>query len=307
MTGRYYTELVDVLTAAGVRCHVEAVNAGWETRARSSGGFATAPLGVVWHHTASATSPFNDVSYMVHGSDDAPIGNMLLDRDGVVWPIAAGAANTQGKGGPATFSRGTVPVDAGNSQLWGLEVANSGIGEIWPIAQIDAYFAASNALNAMFGNQPMDVLTHHLWAPDRKIDPATADAVSGPWFPRSVTTSGTWDVWDIAEECARRATPTPTPPTPPSEADTMTVVLIIDDAREPFARWRCAGNTKTWVDDGNASAQLTARLEECAGGQPSPVDGFLYRHLVHGDNDVIASYGPIVGPIPLGFDQYGRH
>lgn len=217
MTGIYYAQLVDVLTAAGVACRVEAVNAGWETRARSSGGFAVPPLGVTWHHTASSTSPGNDLAWMIANSDDAPIGNMLLDRDGVVWPIAAGAANTQGKGGPATFSRGTVPVDAGNSQLWGLEVANNGVGEAWPQVQVDAYFAASNALNAMFGNQPGDVITHHQWAPTRKVDPATAAAVAGPWRPASVTTSGTWSLDDIAAECTRRAAIPP-----PDTEDDMT-------------------------------------------------------------------------------------
>ncbi len=207
----YYAQLIDVLTAAGVQCAVHDVNAGWETRARSSGGFAAPPLGVTWHHTASQTSPQNDLNWMIHSSDDAPIGNMLLDRDGIVWPIAAGAANTQGKGGPATFSRGTVPVDAGNSQLWGLEVANNGVGEPWPQVQVDAYFKASNALNALFGNLPSDVITHQVWAPTRKVDPATAAAVEGPWLPAAVTSSGTWALDDIAHECARRAVPHPEP------------------------------------------------------------------------------------------------
>jgi hypothetical protein len=47
-------------------------------------------------------------------------------RDGAVWLIAAGAANTAGKGGPLTLSRGTVPLDSGNSTTWAWEVANGG-------------------------------------------------------------------------------------------------------------------------------------------------------------------------------------
>jgi hypothetical protein len=85
-------------------------------------------------------------------------------------------------------------------------VANNGVGESWPQIQVDAYFAGSNALNARFGNRPDDVFTHHVWAPDRKVDPATAGAVRGPWQPRAVTGAGTWDLDDIRAECNRRAT-----------------------------------------------------------------------------------------------------
>jgi hypothetical protein len=150
MTGIYYPELLDVLRAAGCKVAENATTNGWQTRARSSGGFPAPPLAVWWHHTASSTSPANDLNYMIDGSDDAPVGNVV---------------------------------------------------------QIDAYFAGSNALNAHVGNLPTDVITHQVWAPTRKIDPATAAAVQGPWKPRSCTSSGTWDLDDIRAECNRRATP----------------------------------------------------------------------------------------------------
>ena len=206
MAGIYYVDLLDVLLAAGCAVAESATTAGWQTRARSSGGFPAPPLGVCWHHTASNTSPANDLSWMIDGSDDAPIGNLLIDRDGVCWPIAAGASNCAGKGGPATFSRGTCPVDSGNTRLFNVEVANAGTGQPWPVVQIDAYFRASNALNARFGNLPADVITHQGYAPDRKQDPATAAAVQGPWRPGAVTSSGTWSVDDIRDEAGRRGT-----------------------------------------------------------------------------------------------------
>lgn len=206
MTGLYYVEMLDVLAAAGCSVRENATTDGWQSRARSSGGFPAAPLGVWWHHTASSTSPANDLSWMIDGCDDAPVGNLLLDREGNYWPIAAGASNCAGKGGPWTFSRGTVPLDGGNTRGWQLEVANSGLGELWPSVQVDAYFRGSNALNLYVGNQPTDVITHQAWAPDRKIDPATAAAVQGPWQPGSCTSSGTWSLDDIAAECFRRAT-----------------------------------------------------------------------------------------------------
>ena len=258
----YYDQLADVLTAAGVAVSVSEVNAGWERRARSSGGFSAPPLGVVWHHTASTAAPESDLSWMIHGSDDAPIGNVLLARDGVVWPIAAGAANTQGKGGPVTLSRGTAGVDTGNSTLFAIEAANAGTGEGWPTAQVDAYFATSNALNAMFGNLPTDVITHALGAGDgwtsRKIDPATAYAVAGPWYPAGVTSSGTWLLADIRDECARRAgqtpAPGPNPPDPgqpPSEEDSVMTQFLIrntETGQIVLLGYDGAGVTSTGLD-----------------------------------------------------------
>lgn len=221
MTGIYYADMLDVLRAAGCQVAESAITNGWQTRSRSSGGFPSPPLGAWWHHTASQTSPANDLNYMINGSPDKPVGNLLLDRTGCFWPIAAGASNCAGKGGPWTFSRGTCPADSGNTRGWQLEVANNGVGEAWPQVQVDAYFAGSNALNAHVGNRPDDIITHHAWAPTRKIDPATATAVQGPWGPGSCTSSGTWDLDDIRAECSRRAgsSPGPTPIPPPDGGD----------------------------------------------------------------------------------------
>ena len=218
MGGIFYWTLVDVLQDAGVQCAVNDINEGWENRSRGSGGFDNPPLGVCWHHTASSASVSSDLSYMINGSPDAPIGNMLLARDGVVYPIAAGAANTQGKGGPTQFSRGTVPVDSGNTRMWGIEAQNNGVGQEWPVAQIDAYFKCNEALATLFGNQITDCISHHGYAPSRKIDPATAAAVQGPWRPSSINSSGTWSVDDIRSEAVRRATAT-IPPQPPTTGD----------------------------------------------------------------------------------------
>jgi len=246
----YYVEMLDVLRSAGCRVAESSITDGWQTRARSSGGFPSPPLAVFWHHTASDTEPANDLSWMIDGSDDAPIGNLLLDRDGVFWPIAAGASNCAGKGGPSTFSRGQIPLDSGNTRGFQIEAANNGVGEAWSEAQINAYFAASNALNALVGNQPDDVISHQGWT-DRKIDPATAGAVRGPWRPDSATSSGTWDLDDIRAECRARASwqppppePGPTPPPepgqpgPPIGEDEQSMVVALDQ------------NGTAWVGDG---------------------------------------------------------
>src|SRR5262245_23525648 len=118
MGGLYLTDLAAWLRAAGLSV-VE--YDGWTTRARSSGGFDTGrPWGVMWHHTASNASPQNDADYMCHGSSDRPICNLMITREGEVWVLAAGATNTNGKGGPWTWSKGQVPKDSMNTYCVGM-------------------------------------------------------------------------------------------------------------------------------------------------------------------------------------------
>jgi hypothetical protein len=220
MSGGWLTWLAADLRAAGL--NVQEV-AGWQTRARSSGAFASGrPLGVMWHHTASPASwdGARDANYCATGDPSAPLANVVIDRTGCVWVLAAGATNTNGKGGPLTrWSRGTVPLDSMNTHGFGIEFGNNGVGEPWPQVQLDAGFIVSNVVNARCGNLPSDVCTHNVWAPTRKIDPATAAAVQGPWRPRSTNSSGTWNLDDLAGECTRRASTTPAPLPPPPDHD----------------------------------------------------------------------------------------
>lgn len=214
---RYLTDLADVLRAAG--CHVVEL-AGWQERARSSGGYDDAgPWAVFWHHTASAGNGAQDADYCTFGSDDAPVCNVVVGRDGTVHVCAAGATNTNGKGGPHQLPDGrTLPVDGANSRVFGMELSNDGVGMDYPAPMMAAAFAVSTAVAAAYGIDPTNVVTHQVWAPDRKIDPATADAVEGDWWPTAVTSSGTWSLEALRDECWRRAgagpDPIPLPPTP---------------------------------------------------------------------------------------------
>jgi hypothetical protein len=97
---------------------------------------------------------------MCDGSSDRPIANILIARDGQVWVLAAGATNTNGKGNALTFSRGNVPADSMNTRALGCEIANSGVGEQYPQAQVDAMFVVNAIANAHFGNDPRDLSTH---------------------------------------------------------------------------------------------------------------------------------------------------
>ena len=206
--GSYYlTWLADVLRGEGLRV-VECDE--WQTRSRSSGGYEPGrPWCVMWHHTASATgaSAANDVAYMLNPSNDAyPTANLYIARDGEVWVMAAGATNTNGKGsGERRTSRGTVPVDSMNTYAVGIEIGNNGSGEPYSQACINAAFVTSLAVTRECGLLPTDVIHHQAYAPDRKVDPATCTGVQGDWYPKSITSSGTWSLDDLKAECDRRA------------------------------------------------------------------------------------------------------
>lgn len=199
----FLTELANWIRSTGVPV-IE--YQGWQTRARGSGGYDAMPLCVMWHHTASGSGwdGQRDADYIARGDSDAPLSNLYIDRSGTVWVLAAGATNTNGKGGPLTFSRGTVPVDGMNSRAIGVEMGNNGVGERWSQPQVDSMFAVSNVCNANCGNQPSDISSHNVWAPTRKIDPATCN-VAGPWVPRSSNSSGTWNLNDMRDECVYRS------------------------------------------------------------------------------------------------------
>lgn len=217
----YLTELATWLKQAGL--HVVEYQ-GWQTRARGSGGYAHHPLCVMWHHTASPPSwdGQKDADYIAEGDPDSPISNIYIERSGVVWIIAAGATNTNGKGKSITFSRGTVPSDSMNTHAVGIEMGNDGLGERWPKVQVDAAFIVSNTVNARLGNKPSDVATHQFYAPDRKIDPATTN-VEGPWVPSPCNSSGSWNRLDVQNECLARATEPPDP-LPPLKDDEMALL-----------------------------------------------------------------------------------
>ena len=83
-------------------------------------------------------------------------------------------------------------------------------------------------------------------------------------------------------------------------------VLVLEDQAPPYATWRCAGAVKSWVQTVAMKEQLMHRVDECKGGGVSPYDGLRYTFMSHRDPEVIASYGPVVGPCPDGFDSFGR-
>jgi N-acetylmuramoyl-L-alanine amidase len=179
MGDRWLTNLSDVLDDAGL---VVVELDGWQQRSRSSGGYDyDLPDTIMTHHTASppSASGEDDAWYCAEGDEDAPLSNLCLDRDGNWWVLAAGATNTNGKGGPL----GGVPADSMNTHAIGVE-ANGGYGYDWPTTQTDSYLRGVRALKTAYGCP--NVFAHFEWAPTRKVDPAGPS----PWSPDS----SSWDM-----------------------------------------------------------------------------------------------------------------
>lgn len=143
---------------------------GWQARGADSFN----PRGVVCHHTASnaGSGDAPSLSICINGRPDLdpPLCQVLIGRTGTCHVIASGAANHAGSGGWNGLS--------GNSQVFGIEVENNGLGEPWTPGLVDAFQRAAAALCAGGGIPVANVCYHREWAPTRKPDPA------GPGIPQ---------------------------------------------------------------------------------------------------------------------------
>lgn len=183
---------------------------GWQTRGRSSGGFDDIRAIGQHHDAISNTSYRLEHSIPLHAwvHQFAPVGNFVIERlTGRIGVIAAGATNTQGKGGPMSTSRGVIPLDAGNRYMISIEAQNNGVGEPWSDDMLDAYVTlcaalidglardgAYDARTATFRQIKLDPrrdqFAHFEYAPTRKIDPASGRngqdrfAISGDRYGR---------------------------------------------------------------------------------------------------------------------------
>lgn len=155
---------------------------GWQTRGRpaSTGGFA--PGGVLCHHTATskATSVEDCLHLLVNGRSDlpGPLCQLSLDRQGVVYVVAAGRANHAGVAKPS----GTMVGGDGNVLYIGIEAQNAGTGEPWPKVQYDAYWLLAAVLSfEITHNSAQTVRAHKETSVTGKIDPA-GPTPDGPTF-----------------------------------------------------------------------------------------------------------------------------
>src|SRR5829696_6735990 len=203
--GSLLRDLADVLRGAGLTVHEVD---GWKQRQRGGTGYQMArPSGIIIHHTASPKSwdGNRDVDYMTKQCDAKPLANLYLDRNGGWWVLAAGATNTNGKGGPWR----SIPQNSANSRVLGIEAGNNGVGEPWPEGMQTSYVSGVAALASAYRIDTNMILSHQEWAPGRKVDPA------GPSRFGAKNSQGSWNMESFRAAVAKRRGETGHTPVPP--------------------------------------------------------------------------------------------
>lgn len=149
---------------------------GWKTRGRP-GSFN--PVGVLWHHTGSydkLTDAKNDRDYAgwlakVGRSDlPAPLCQLSISAEGVVYICASGRANHAGK----AKASGTVAGGDGNTLYVGVECMNSG-SQGWGKPQYDAMVKTGVVLAKILGTSAQAQRAHKETSVTGKWDPGKLD------------------------------------------------------------------------------------------------------------------------------------
>jgi len=141
---------------------------------------------VVLHHTASGSStrPEDDAAYCHHGSGDAPLYNVLVDRYGVVWLLARDKSNSSGSissvaliealhgkaNSTSAVQRGLGDDTSNNAALFAVACQNNGVGEAWSSALIDATSITAAVALESLGLSHAGYLTQHRVLTARKVD-----------------------------------------------------------------------------------------------------------------------------------------
>lgn len=178
----YFTGLARVARKTGYPV-VEV--AGWKTRGHGSMGVVQT---IVAHHTAGPKSGnYPSLATVRSGRPGlpGPLAHFGIGRDGTIYVIAAGLAWHAGAVRKSAYS---------NSHAIGIEAENTGLGEEWSVAQLDAYVKLCRALVDEFKLDVADVLGHkEICAPvGRKPDPNFSGNGFGMDTFRAAVKRGYW-------------------------------------------------------------------------------------------------------------------
>lgn len=178
--------LVSALRAEGVTV-VE--HDGWRTHNRNLKGPWGPVNGVIIHHTVSSgTTASVSLCYDGHAELPGPLCHGVIAKDGAVHLVGNGRANHAGGGDPSVLQavitetygdrppaphqhEGSAGAVDGNARFYGFECINTGGGQAWPEAQLEAMHRVSAALCRAHGWTERSVIGHKEWQPG-KPDPA---------------------------------------------------------------------------------------------------------------------------------------
>jgi hypothetical protein len=140
---------------------------GWQTRGHGDVG----PIQfVMCHHSAakrgSGNAPSLELVAMGRPDLPGPLSQLVLARNGIYYVVAAGKGYHAGTGE-------WMRVTAGNAYSIGIEAENDGIGEPWPVPQMEAYIRGVAAILRHIKAEPIMAVGHREFAlpKGRKIDP----------------------------------------------------------------------------------------------------------------------------------------
>jgi hypothetical protein len=175
-------KFIAALKAEGVKV----VEVGsWRTHNRNSKGPWGPVNGIMQHHTGPYSTEKGMVELCRKGYSGlpGPLCHGVIDRAGTVYLVGYGRANHAGSGDDdvldAVVAETKLPVDNeantdGNRHFYGFEAINTGGGQAWPAAQVEAMVRVSAALCRAHEWQAESVIAHKEWQPG-KPDPAGVD------------------------------------------------------------------------------------------------------------------------------------
>lgn len=158
----------------------------WRTHNRNQHGNWGPVNGVMIHHTGAYSSEDDMVELCRTGYNDlpGPLCHGVIDRSGTIHLVGYGRTNHAGMGDTDVLlaviaERTDLPPDNeadtdGNRHFYGFECINTGTGQAWPSAQLDAMARAAAAVCEAHGWNEHSVIGHKEWRPG-KIDPYGVD------------------------------------------------------------------------------------------------------------------------------------
>lgn len=254
---------------------------GWKKRGY---GQMVKAESVMCHHTAGpASGNYPSLNVVTHGRPGipGPLANYGIGRDGTIYVIAAGRANHAGRVAKTMWS---------NTRSIGIEAENTGTGETWSDAQLDAYVRLCAELCKEF-KWPVtrDRVVGHKEAAvprGRKIDPNFASPSLSMNQFRAYVKAGSYKRGKPSTGTASTSKPKSSKPAKPS---------LGGKVGGEWPNNPLAVDGKFWLITKRAYQRLLAPKK--VGDYRGPIDGEIGPRTVKAEQRWLASLGRYKGPI----------